>query len=451
MTFSASPAARRSARVRWTVLADRLRTVRPETLGKAAIGLVLVALSVQLAIASWPALAPFVVGAVLAYAVLPIANRLDAVLPRWLAALVAELMALALLLGVAVVVVPPMLNGLSQVAGRLPSPDTVQGWVASFQTQVGTIPEPMRSIVTVLTQQVATDLRATTESFVQTIGAFVTSQILGLFGTVTNVLGLLVIPAWILTVVADERGIKQRAANMLPEAVRPDAAALFRIVDRALATFLRVRVVLAVVTGALVWAGLTIAGQLGAGPFNYAMVAGVLLGTLQLIPELGFYLGFVPLLIPLAVAGPADAGIVALVYIGAVKSASMLLEGRLSRGVFDVHPALLIPAIVVLSQFGLVWLFAAAPMITIVRDLTRYANARLSDPPGQAGVLPGEFVKTGKVGGRAAPPVPSAYQAPVQTTRPAGAPPAAARPAVAVAAASPVPRLPGASQRSPLS
>ena len=54
-----------------------------------------------------------------------------------------------------------------------------------------------------------------------------------------------------------------------------------------------------------------------------------------------------------------------------------------------MHPAVLLPAIVVLSQFGIGWLVAAAPVIAIIRDLVRYAYGRLSDPPMPAGVVPG--------------------------------------------------------------
>ena len=96
------------------------------------------------------------------------------------------------------------------------------------------------------------------------------------FNTASNVLGLLVIPAWILTMVSDERAIKQRAGRLFPEAIRRTFA-LFRIVDRALGTFLRVRVLLGVVTGFLVWAGLALASEMGVGPFNYAVAAAVLL------------------------------------------------------------------------------------------------------------------------------------------------------------------------------
>jgi predicted PurR-regulated permease PerM len=431
MTLSAYPASRTRARERWHVLADRLRTIRPEALAKGAIGVTLLAVSARLIAASWPALMPFVIGAVLAYAVLPLANRLDRFMPRVLAALLAELVALALLVGVVAVVVPPLLGGLGIVAAKLPAPDQVQAWVTSLQGQVGTIPEPMRSIALAVLTETAGNLQGVLQGLVDQAAGAITSQILGIFGTLSNVLGLIVIPTWILTLVADERAIKRQGARLFPVAVRPDVAALFRIADRVASTFLRVRVLLAIVTGVFVYAGISIANQLGVGEGTYAVAAAVLLGALQLIPELGFLLGFVLLLIPLAISGPVGAGAFALIYIASVKGASFFLEGRLARGVLDVHPGLLIPAIVVLSQFGLVWLFAAAPFVAIVRDLVRYANARLADPPGPAGVLPGEKVK-GARAGRAAPAVPSVYRAPVPT---APSMPAAPRPAAQLGAA----------------
>ena len=425
MTLSAYPAARARASERWHVLADRLRTIRPEALAKGAIGVTLLAVSAQLIAASWPALMPFVVGAVLAYAVLPIANRQDAVMPRVLAALLAELVAVGLLVGVAVLVVPPLIRALGIVAQRLPTPEEIQAAVASLQGQVGTLPEPMQTIALALMSETAANLQGTLQGLTNQAASAITSQILGIFGTASNLLGLLVIPAWILTMVSDERAIKRQAGRLFPEAIRVDVLALFRIVDRTLGTFLRVRVLLGVVTGALIWAGLAIADQVGFGPFNYAVAAAVLLGTLQLIPELGFLLGFFPILLVFAIGGPVSGAVAVVVYVGAVKIASGLVETRLSRGVLDVHPGLLIPAIVVLSQFGVIWLLAAAPAVAIVRDLVRYASMRLADPPGPAGVLPGEKA-TGSRAGRAPTPVPSVYRAPAQS---APAVPPAASPA----------------------
>jgi vacuolar-type H+-ATPase subunit I/STV1 len=214
-----------------------------------------------------------------------------------------------------------------------------------------------------------------------------------------------------------------------------------------MATFLRVRLLLAIVTALFIWIGMTIARELGVGEFRFAIAAAVLLGSLQLIPELGFLIGFFPLLLALPIGGPQGFLVSAGIYWGSVKLASSLVETRVSRGVLDVHPGLLIPAIVVLSQFGFVWLLAAAPIVAITRDLVRYANGRLGDPAAPAGVLPGERRKASTAAITKA--TPSVYRAAVvpgmtatrpvrpaaATGSPAGAPGAAGRPAPAFSAA----------------
>jgi predicted PurR-regulated permease PerM len=387
--LSSSPGARARAGVRWAMLADRLRTVSPQALTKGGIAALVVGAAAALSVATWPTLAPFLVGIVIAYAVLPIANRLDAFMPRVLAALLAELVAVAILVGVLVIVVPPILQGLVQVATRLPTGDELRAQLAGLQAELGDLPEPLRTIVLAVATESAANLQGAINGFVDSAASVVSSQILGAFNTLSFVLGLLVIPAWVLTLVADERRLARRAGSLLPVAMRADAAAIVAIVDRAFGTFLRHRVLLALVSGVLVWAGLEVTNAMGLTQVRYAATAGTLLGFLQLIPELGFFLGLFPILLFIPLSGPVAALTAFVVYWLAVRTADGLVGGRVSRGVLDVHPAVLLPAIVVLSQFGVGWLIAAAPVIAIIRDLVRYAYGRLSDPPLPAGVLPG--------------------------------------------------------------
>ncbi len=409
MTLSGTPAARERALAKWRSAAFRLQTVSPQALGHGLIALLVIGLTLVTSIATWPALLPFAVGAVIAYAVLPIANRLDRFMPRLLAAILAELVAVAILVGVVVVIVPPLFNGLVRVAQLLPTPDQVQAWLTRLQADLGDLPEPARSILLAVATETSRNLGAALNGLVEGAGAFVTSQLLGILGTVTFLIGLLVIPAWILTLVSDERSIKRRGATLIAPAIRPDVVAVFRILDRALGTFLRVQVVLAIVAAFLIWFGLVLAEEVGLGPFPYAVAAAVLLGSLLLIPELGFLLGFFPILLILAIGGLVPALTVGVVYFAAARIASALVETRVSHGVLDVHPGLLIPAIVVLSEFGPVWLLAAAPIVAILRDLVRYAAGRLHDPPSPAGVLPGERRPGGPAGPSAAA-IPSVYR-----------------------------------------
>ena len=408
MTLTATPAARDRARQRWRALAQRLQSVPPEAVAKGAIALAVIGLAGSLAVGTWPALLPFLVGAVIAYAVLPIANRLDRFMPRVLAAIVAELVAVAILVGLALLVIPPLLNGIVRVVERLPTAAEVEVGLANLQGQLGSLPDPLGGILLAVATEATANLGEVLNGLVEGAGAFVTDQILGIFGTATFLLGLLVIPAWILTIVADERSIKQRGAALITPAARGDVAALFRIVDRAMGTFLRVRVLLGIVVGLLIWAGLMVCEQLGIATFPYAVTAAVLLGSLQLIPELGFVLGFLPIALVLVIGGPVPAGAVAIVYVAATRIASGLVETRVSRGVLDVHPGLMIPAIVVLSGFGPLWLLAAAPVVAILRDVVRYTTGRLGDPPAPANVLPGERVKRPR--GVAAAAVPAVYR-----------------------------------------
>src|SRR5262249_51490558 len=149
------------ARRRWAVLRDRLETVTPESVGRLVLALSVISLSLGLAIASWPALAPFVAGVVIAYAVLPLANRLDRFMPRVLAALPAELVAVGILVPGAVAIVPPLVNGVIQVAEQLPTQQQVQGQLDAFEASLGGLQEPIRGIVLSVTTEAVANLQAT--------------------------------------------------------------------------------------------------------------------------------------------------------------------------------------------------------------------------------------------------------------------------------------------------
>jgi predicted PurR-regulated permease PerM len=61
----------------------------------------------------------------------------------------------------------------------------------------------------------------------------------------------------------------------------------------------------------------------------------------------------------------------------------------------EVHPALLMVALIVASRFGFVWVVLAAPLVAIARDLFRYTYDRLQAPPLAADALASEPDKFG--------------------------------------------------------
>ena len=95
-----------------------------------------------------------------------------------------------------------------------------------------------------------------------------------------------------------------------------------------------------------------------------------------------------------------------------------LIGSRIMERRLTVHPAIMVPGVVLIGQFGLIWLLLAAPMVAIAVDLVRYFAGRLSEPPMPAGVLPGTtaVARVTPSEGTAPAYVPVAY-------RPASAPP----------------------------
>ena len=100
-----------------------LRSITPRALGRGLLVLGALAGLIWLAVASWPALLPFIVGGVLAYIISPLVNLLDRLMPRFLAALLGVLLVLGAIGALLWVIIPPLINQTVALLQRIP-PDT---------------------------------------------------------------------------------------------------------------------------------------------------------------------------------------------------------------------------------------------------------------------------------------------------------------------------------------
>ena len=132
--------------------------------------------------------------------------------------------------------------------------------------------------------------------------------------------------------------------------LRPDAWAVIRMVDRSAGTYLRgfVRPRLRRRRPDLGRAELS--PQLGGPTFGGALALATLAGLVQLVPELGPILGLLPALLLLPSTRTR-----AVTYVAAYVAARVIAgpAGRPPRARrLRVHPAILIPGVVVLGQLG---------------------------------------------------------------------------------------------------
>jgi predicted PurR-regulated permease PerM len=394
-----APGALEASRAEWRRLGRRIAAQSPAAVGRALLAVVTAGLVVWVAAATWPALMPFLVGGVIAYGLLPAVDVLGRFMPRLLASAMCVLAVLAVIVGVAVLLVPPLAIGTVQLAAGLPTRAEVDQFVVDLSSQLGATKEGQAVLVPLL-EEAVTAVRDNLQSAGGAGGAGLTSAVvhtaIGVVGTaITGVLALIVLPTWILAVTS--RGPKERQAlqTRITSSIRPDALAIIRIVDRIASAYLRGFVATAFVVSVLTYLGIRSAEAAGVSSFAQALPVSVFAGLTQLVPDIGPLFGFAPALIVIFIA-PDRAIAYVGIYIGARFVAGRMIGDRVMAPAQNVHPAILVPAIVALSNLGVVWLFAAGPMIAIAADVIRYTHGRLSDPPAPAGVLPHEHTRPGR-------------------------------------------------------
>lgn len=376
------------SRAAWRTLGRRLATVTPAALGRALLTIGVIGVLAGVVLGTWPAVVPFLVGGVIAYGVLPIVNGLDRIMPRWLAALVSVLGVLAVVIGLIAIVLPPLALSLVRLAAELPAAGDIDRLIADVERWLGSQPEGGSVLGPALISLAAT-LRETLDGASSSLGDVALTLARGLANALGAALSLVVLPTWILTVLTGQRRGFRALDRRLAPWLRDDAWAIVRIMDRTGSAYLRGFLVIGLAVGALTWVGLRLVEALGGPVFQQALPIAVFAGMTQLVPEIGPLVGFLPALLLLPVA-PDRAAIYLVVYVAARYAGSGIVGGRVLESRLGVHPAILVPSIVALSQFGLIWLFIAAPVVSILANTTRYLHGRLSEPPRPAGLLPGD-------------------------------------------------------------
>ena len=370
-----------------------------------------------LAAASWPAFLPFVVGGLIAYQLLPVVDGLDSVLPRPLAALIAVLAAVAVVIGIAVIVLPPMAGAFVRFATDLPSRADIDAAIANLQAQIGTLPEGSLAVILPVVTTLAATIRDVFSGAGNGLDDIIRAGLGALLNAVGALLGLIVLPTWMLSVMSQKHRARIAIDTQITPGLRKDLWAVAAIFDRGAGAYLRGYIVTAFLVGLLTYVGAVLSPRIGGPQFGEPLALATFAGATQVIPIVGPLLG----LLPAALILPIDAER-AVVYLAIYLIAKYAgrVDARLARdgaatrrpsrdprpGRRDARPVRRPRAAAV-----------GARSSRSRRTSIRYFHGRLSEPPRPAGVLPRTAAPSSAATASTAPaPVPSAY-------RPATAPP----------------------------
>ena len=318
-----------------------------------------------------PVLTPFVVAAVLAYALTPVVDKLDDLgkgrLPRVLAVLLVETLFLLILLSILLLVVPIFAKELPLLREQLPLlaariNNSLSPWLAQFGVNVSLDVESVKTFV----------VKYLNANFDEAFGSVMSSLKLGGSVALTIVGNVVLIPVALFFLLNDWDRFVARAVELVPPKMRASFDSFTEEADLVLGQYLRGQLLVMGVLAVYFSVALALFG------FDLAVPVGVFTGLAFFIPYLGFGLGLLLALL----AGILQFGslygvlVVAGVYGAGQLVESFYLTPRLVGERIGLHPLAVIFALLAFGQlFGFLGVLIALPTSAVLLVAVRRLRA----------------------------------------------------------------------------
>ena len=248
---------------------------------------------------------------------------------------------------------------LSQIYDRLAIPDSIRQWIGSM-------------------------IASTTQGGSGGGGAIDPTDLIPVLTGLTSIVGGLfayvILPVWVFYVLKDRVTLTRQFDRSLPATWRFDVWAILRIVRQVFGQWVRAQLILGVTVGVFTFIGLLILSATVDPVFGrYAILLSVTAGVLELVPIIGPIISAIPAVLLAATAG-IEAVIAAFaLYLIVQQVENNLLVPKIQGDAIELHPAVVIAAIVIGGSLaGLLGAILALPVTAAMRDVGRYLFRRLS-------------------------------------------------------------------------
>jgi predicted PurR-regulated permease PerM len=335
-----------------------------------------------------PAMTPFIIGLVLAFLMLPIVNRLDRRLPRWLAILTVYAGGIVVLIVAGNYIIPLAGRQIQQLIDNLPSVEQLQEISNNvIRRYRDLVPAPLQQPIDDGVRNAIRVAQANATSYLQEAGAFILNQVIQIINTVTFLVGFLIIPIWLFYVLHDQDQGRAFVDRILHPRLRADFWNVWGITSEVLNDYIRGQLILGLAVGAMVGLGLFVL-RLAGFDIRYILLLAIIAGVTELVPIIGPIIGAIPgvLIGFFASDNGLQTGVaVLIVYVVVQQLENNLLVPRIIGQSIGIHPAILTVVLIAMGQiFGLLGVVLAAPASAIGRDLFTYTYRRLEGIPADA-------------------------------------------------------------------
>lgn len=318
-----------------------------------------------LVLALWslgPVLTPFVVAAVLAYALTPVVDKLDDMLggkmPRLLAVLIVEVLFILTLLSILLLVVPIFAKELPLLREQLPVladrlNNSLSPWLAQFGIKVALDVASIKAFI----------LKYLNTNWEETMGSVLSSLKLGGSVVLTIAGNLVLVPVALFFLLKDWDRFVAILMDLVPPKLRASFDSFMEEADSVLGQYLRGQLLVMGVLALYFSVALTLFG------FDLAVPVGVFTGLAFFIPYLGFGLGLTLAILAgiLQFGGLYGLLVVAGVYGAGQLAESFYLTPRLVGERIGLHPLVVIFALLAFGQlFGFLGVLIALPTSAVL-------------------------------------------------------------------------------------
>jgi predicted PurR-regulated permease PerM len=326
------------------------------------------------------AVRPFIVGLLLVYLLDPPVRWLASHgVRRTLAILIVYVIAVVLIVEFLNLTLAPLISEIVQFLQDLP------GLATQLQAQLDRVSEIYARLA------IPDAVRQWIDSMIASLGqgaggapSFDPTSLLPILTGATSfvgaIFGYIILPVWVFYLLKDRVLLTRQFDRSLPAAWRFDVWAVMRIIRRLFGQWVRAQLVLGVTVGLFTFIGLLLLSRFVDPVFGrYAVLLSVTAGILELLPIIGPIISAVPAVLLAATAG-LEAVIAALVLYTLVQQVeNNVLVPKIQGDAIELHPALVMFAIVIGGSLGgLLGAILALPIAAAMRDVTRYLFRRLS-------------------------------------------------------------------------
>ncbi len=314
-----------------------------------------------------PVLTPFIVAAVLAYALHPAVEALAARrVPRLLAVVLVEVVAIVALLALVLLIIPVIVKEVPLLKEQIPllierANTSLVPWLAQFGINVKLDSASIKAFL----------LKALDANFEDWMGTVLSSARIGGSMLLALIGNALLMPLVLFYLLLDWPNLVVRAQALIPPRQRAAVLGFLDECDSVLGQYLRGQVLVMVVLAVYFSVALALAG------FDLALPVGVFTGLAFFIPYLGFGLGLVLALLAGALQFGGWYGVIAVVVIygfGQVAE-SLFLTPRLVGERIGLNPLAVIFALLAFGHlFGFVGVLIALPVSAVLLVALRRAQ-----------------------------------------------------------------------------